>query len=291
MSGTLFVVATPIGNLEDITLRALRVLKEVALVAAEDTRRTGNLLRHYDIHTPLLSLHEHNEGARAPKLIHRLMQGESVALVTDAGTPGISDPGAQLVAAVRSAGLRVEPVPGPSAVIAAISAAGVKSDGFEFAGFAPIKAKARKQWFERLLAHSRDRAVVFFEAPHKLQRTLQELSLLVKRPIFAARELTKLHEELVTGTPMELIRLFNQPIGEFTLVVPPGSDELPDSPAITDSQIHACFGQMADSTLSRSKRDSARLVAEQLNLSTKRVYDALERVKLGELKKEPVRRG
>jgi len=291
MSGTLFVVATPIGNLEDITLRALRVLKEVALVAAEDTRRTGNLLRHYDIHTPLLSLHEHNEGARTPKLIHRLKQGDSVALVTDAGTPGISDPGAQLVAAVRSAGLRVEPVPGPSAVITAISAAGVRSDGFGFAGFAPIKSKARKKWFERLISQSRDHAVVFFEAPHRLQRTLQELSLLVNRPIFVARELTKLHEELVAGTPAELIRLFNQPIGEFTLIIPPVLVEPADSTAITDSQIHDCFGQIADSGLARSKRDSARAVAEQLNLSTKRVYDALERVKLGELKKEPDRRG
>jgi len=291
MSGTLFVVATPIGNLEDITLRALRVLKEVALVAAEDTRRTGNLLRHYDIHTPLLSLHEHNERARAPKLIHRLQQGDSIALVTDAGTPGVSDPGAKLVTAVRGAGLRVEPIPGPSAVVAALSAAGIESDGFGFAGFAPIKAKARKLWFERLILRSRDHAMVFFEAPHRLHKTLQELSKLVKRPIFIARELTKLHEELIFGTPAELILLFDQPKGEFTLILPPEAPGSGEAALITDAQIQVCFGQTTELPGSRSKRDAARVVAEQLNLSTKRVYDALERVKLGELKKEPVRRG
>lgn len=285
------MVATPIGNLEDITLRALRVLKEVALVAAEDTRRTGNLLRHYDIHTPILSVHEHNERDRAPKLIHRLMLGDSIALVTDAGTPGISDPGAQLVSAVRAAGIRVEPIPGPSAVIAAISAAGIESNGFAFAGFPPIKGKARKQWFEDLVSGGRDRAVVFFEAPHRLHKTLSELSKSVKRPIFAGRELTKLHEELASGTPEELILVFDQPIGEFTLILPPGEDELPSAEPVTDRDIQVMFGQITDNGQAGSKRDSARLVAEQLNLSTKQVYDALERVKLGELKKDPARRG
>jgi 16S rRNA (cytidine1402-2'-O)-methyltransferase len=291
MSGTLFVVATPIGNLEDITLRALRVLKEVALVAAEDTRRTGNLLRHYDIHTPLLSLHEHNEGARAPKLIHRLEQGDSIALVTDAGTPGVSDPGAKLVAAVRKAGLRVEPIPGPSAVLAALSAAGIPSDGFGFAGFAPIKAKDRKLWFERLVLGSRDRAMVFFEAPHRLQKTLKELAILVKQPIMVARELTKLHEEFVVGTPDALIMVFAQPVGEFTLILPPSASEMTEPVVASDAEIEACFGQIAELRTFRSKRESARVVAERLNLSTKQVYDALERVKLGELKKEPARRG
>ena len=137
MAGTLFVVATPIGHLEDITLRALRVLKSVALVAAEDTRRTGNLLRHYEITTPILSVHEHNEHLRVPRVLGRLVAGDSVALVTDAGTPGVSDPGARLVAAVRQAGFRVEPIPGASAVVTALSAAGVSSDGFVFLGFPP----------------------------------------------------------------------------------------------------------------------------------------------------------
>ncbi len=173
-----YVVATPIGHLEDITLRALRILKTVALVAAEDTRRTGNLLRHYDIHTPVLSVHAHNEHARVPKLIARLAAGESIALVTDAGTPGVSDPGAVLVAAAREAGLRIEPIPGASAVIAALSAAGLKTDGFVFLGFAPIRSKARKQWLETAAELSKARAVIFFEAPHRLHRTLEDLSII-----------------------------------------------------------------------------------------------------------------
>lgn len=173
--GTLFVVGTPIGHLEDITLRALRILKSVQLVAAEDTRRTGNLLRHYNIDTPVLSVHEHNEGARVARLLQRLAAGDSIALVTDAGTPGVSDPGATLVAAVREAGFRVEPIPGPSAVVTAISAAGMKSEGFCFHGFAPIKSKDRKLWFQALVEASRDRAAVFFEAPHRVRKTLEEL--------------------------------------------------------------------------------------------------------------------
>ncbi|MEO8682088.1 MAG: 16S rRNA (cytidine(1402)-2'-O)-methyltransferase [Vicinamibacterales bacterium] len=291
MSGTLFVVATPIGNLEDITLRALRVLREVALVAAEDTRRTGNLLRHYDIHTPILSVHEHNERVRAPKLISRLLAGDSIALVTDAGTPGISDPGAQLVAAVRTAGIRVEPIPGPSAVIAAMSAAGIESNGFAFMGFAPIKSKDRKQWFKSLVERSKDQAMVFFEAPHRLLKTLQELSLLVERPILIARELTKLHEELVMGSPVELIKVFDQPIGEFTLILPPGESVGLAEKDVSDQSIADCFGQITETGGAGTKRDSARLVAEQLHLSTKQVYDALERVKLGELKKDQPSRG
>jgi 16S rRNA (cytidine1402-2'-O)-methyltransferase len=188
--GVLYVVATPIGNLEDITLRALKVLKLVGLVAAEDTRRTGILLRHFGIDTRILSVHEHNEGSRVERVLGHLAKGESVALVTDAGTPGVSDPGAALVAAVRGAGFRVEPIPGASAVIAAISASGVASKGFTFLGFPPIRLKDRKQWFQELVSSSHGRAVVFFEAPHKIRRTLADLRILVKQPIIAAREIT-----------------------------------------------------------------------------------------------------
>ena len=145
--GVLYVVATPIGNLEDMTLRAIKILKLVQLVAAEDTRRTGILLRHFEIATPILSVHEHNEHARVERIIGRLAKGESVALVTDAGTPGISDPGAALVSAIREAGFTVEPIPGASAVAAAISASGVTSHGFTFLGFPPIRLKDRKIWF------------------------------------------------------------------------------------------------------------------------------------------------
>ena len=280
MKGTLYVVGTPIGHLEDITLRALRILKTVQLVAAEDTRRTGNLLRHYDIDTRVLSVHEHNEGARVARLIQRLAVGDSIALVTDAGTPGVSDPGATLVAAVREAGFRVEPIPGASAVVTAISAAGMKSEGFCFHGFAPIKSKDRKLWFAALIEASRDRAAVFFEAPHRMRQTLEELSNLVKCQIMIGRELTKIHEEFVFGTPIELLERFSAPQGEFTLVIPPGSKDQGLPVAVTDDEIVTLFGQLTERGQGETKRDTARLVAEQLGLTTKVVYDALERVKI-----------
>ncbi|MDO8793960.1 MAG: 16S rRNA (cytidine(1402)-2'-O)-methyltransferase [Vicinamibacterales bacterium] len=278
--GTLYVVATPIGHLEDITLRALRILKTVALVAAEDTRRTGNLLRHYDIHTAVLSVHAHNEYARVPKLIARLMAGESIALVTDAGTPGVSDPGAVLVAAAREAGLRVEPIPGASAVVAALSAAGLKTDGFVFLGFASIRSKDRKKWFQTAAALSKSRAVVFFEAPHRLHKTLHELGELVKRPIMAGRELTKVHEELVFGTPGELADRFEAPQGEFTLIIPPQDSSEEGPVEATDEEISELFGQITKIVQTGTKRAAARGVAERLGLTTKQVYEALERAKL-----------
>ena len=277
--GTLFVVATPIGHLEDITLRALRVLKTVQLVAAEDTRRTGNLLRHFQIATPILSVHEHNERARISKLIDRLARGESIALVTDAGTPGISDPGADLVAAARAAGLRVEPVPGPSAVIAAISASGIKSNGFSFRGFPPIRLKDRKLWLESAVRESSDRLVVFFEAPHRLLKTLGDLDNLVKRPIIVGRELTKIHEEFLTGTPGELCQLLTSPQGEFTLLIPPQSGEVAPGQPAEDKDIVALFGQITEIEPPSTKRAAARLVAERLGLTTKHVYQVLERTK------------
>lgn len=278
--GTLYIVATPIGHLEDITLRALRILKSVQLVAAEDTRRTGNLLRHYNIETPVLSVHEHNEGGRVARLVQRLTAGDSIALVTDAGTPGVSDPGATLVAAVREAGFRVEPIPGASAVVTAISAAGIKSEGFCFHGFAPIRSKDRKKWFVALVEASRDRAAVFFEAPHRLRKTLEELRELVKCQIMVGRELTKIHEEFVFGTPDELLARFEAPQGEFTLILPPGSKDQNQPVAATDEEISELFGQVTENSACASKRDSARLVAERLGLTTKAVYDALERVKI-----------
>lgn len=280
--GTLYVVATPIGNLEDITLRALKTLKAVQLVAAEDTRRTGHLLRHFEIQVPILSVHEHNERGRVEKIVSRLAKGESVALVTDAGTPGVSDPGAALVAAIRGAGFRVEPIPGASAVAAAYSASGISSDGFTFLGFPPIRGKDRKKWFQALGETAKVRAVVFFEAPHRVVKTLQELSELVDRPIFAARELTKLHEELIWGSPGELLAKFEAAHGEFTFVVPPGPAVGEPAEALTDDQILDCFGDMTKHMPGSSRREVARRVAEGVGMSTKDVYNALERVKIGQ---------
>lgn len=282
VGGTLYVVATPIGNLDDITLRALKTLRTVQLVAAEDTRRTGNLLRHFNIDVPIISVHEHNEQARVQKIIGRLAKGESVALVTDAGTPGVSDPGAGLVAAIRSAGHRIEPIPGASAVAAAISAAGIRSEGFTFMEFPPIRSKDRKNWLAALNADAKERAVVFFEAPHKLRRTLEDLVILVNRPIFVARELTKLHEELVWGTPTELLLKFENPYGEFTLIIPPGGSTENLKQAPTDADIGDLVGHITETVQPKSKREAARIAGERLGLTAKSVYDALERLKFGQ---------
>jgi 16S rRNA (cytidine1402-2'-O)-methyltransferase len=277
--GVLYVVATPIGNLDDITLRAIKILKQVQLVAAEDTRRSGILLRHFGIETSILSVHAHNERARVERIVARLAKGESVALVTDAGTPGISDPGAALVAAIRGAGFKVEPIPGASAVAAAISASGVSSQGFTFLGFPPIRLKDRKIWLEQLREASRHRLVVFFEAPHKVRKTLGDLSELVKRPIIIGREITKLHEEFVSGTISELLSKFEAPQGEFTVMVPPADPADEVAAEVTDDSVVVLFGQITKLRESGSKRDAARETGERLGLTAKQVYEIIERNK------------
>ena len=277
-SGTLFVVATPIGNLEDITLRALRVLREVALVAAEDTRRTGNLLRHYEIRTPLVSVHEHNERQRAAPLIEKLRAGESVALVSDAGTPGISDPGAALVRAVRDAGLPVEAIPGPSAVTAVLSASGLSLERFAFAGFPPVRSKTRKQWFT-WVAELRDTPVVCFEAPHRIQRTLADCQQYFgKRPIICARELTKAFEEWSHGTAAELLQRAGPDRGEFVLVIDaePPLEEPTEKP--DDARVAAVFGRITE-IIGGSRREAIRKTGDELGIAPGQVFDALERHK------------
>lgn len=280
--GVLYVVATPIGNLEDMTLRAIKILKLVQLVAAEDTRRTGILLRHFEITTPILSVHEHNERARVERIVGRLAKGESVALVTDAGTPAISDPGAALVAAIRAAGFTVEPIPGANAVAAAISASGITSHGFTFLGFPPLRGKDRKNWFADAADDSKKRLVVFFEAPHKLAKTLEELAGYVKRPIIIARELTKIHEEFATGTPGELMKRFESPHGEFTLMIPPEGPGDRTLEPVLDGDVLALFGQITELGAFASKREVAREVGERLGLTPKQVYEIVERNKLVE---------
>ncbi|HSF04485.1 MAG TPA: 16S rRNA (cytidine(1402)-2'-O)-methyltransferase [Methylomirabilota bacterium] len=221
MSGTLYVVATPIGNLEDITLRALRVLKEVDLIACEDTRRTRALLSHFDIHTPTISYFEGNKVARGRELVRRLQENQSVALVTDAGTPGVSDPGALLVREARAAGVAVVPVPGAAAVVTALSAAGVPADRFHFEGFLPNKAGRRRA---RLLAlQALETTIVLYESPHRILATLEAIAeVFGEREIVVARELTKQFEEVVSATPSaHLARLRAGAVrGEFTLVIP-----------------------------------------------------------------------
>jgi 16S rRNA (cytidine1402-2'-O)-methyltransferase len=218
--GTLYLVATPIGNLEDITLRALRVLKQCDRVAAEDTRRSGQLLRHFGVSKPLVSCFQHNEARRGKELIERLRGGEAVALVTDAGSPGISDPGERLVRAVLEAGLRVEPVPGPSALVAALTASGLATDEFHFVGFLPHKSGQRLRRLEAM--RSIPGTLVMYESPHRIGRLMGELaSVFQRREVVLARELTKRFEEFLRGRPAELVEICRHRAlkGEFVVMI------------------------------------------------------------------------
>jgi 16S rRNA (cytidine1402-2'-O)-methyltransferase len=219
---TLYLVATPIGNLEDITLRALRVLKDVDIVAAEDTRRTGQLLKHFDISKPLLSYFQFNEAKRSEEILQRLQRGEKVALVTDAGTPGISDPGERVVKAAIAAGFRVEPIPGPCALIAGLTASGLPSDEFHFVGFLPHKSGQRRNLLEKL--KSVPGTLVFYESPYRVIKMLEELAdIFPDHQVVLAREVTKKFEEFLRGTARDLLAQLQQRSikGEFVVVVAP----------------------------------------------------------------------
>ena len=277
MAGTLFVVATPIGNLEDITLRALRVLREVDVIAAEDTRRTARLLAHHGISTPMFSFHEHNTHARLPKLIERLLEGKSVAIVSDAGTPGVSDPGSELIEACLKAGVAIDPVPGPSAPLAAVIGSGFPIIPLTIWGFPPHRSKDRIVWLAEL-AQVRTTAT-FFESPHRILQTLREAEpIFGERPIVLARELTKIHQEFIRGTASTLRQRTDSLKGEITVVLAPlGPEKNPDK-SFTDEQIMTAFGLMTNfgtATRGRLVGDTAK----KLGLSRREVYAALERTK------------
>ena len=276
-AGTLFLVATPIGNLEDITLRAVRVLREVDLVAAEDTRHTSRLLHHLGIRAETTSLHEHNEEARASALVARLQAGARIALVSDAGTPGISDPGFRLVRAAIEAGCRVEAIPGPSSILAALITSGLPTDAFTFLGFPPARGSARSEWFARLRAERR--TSVFFEAPHRVRQTLGEvIETCGDRQAAIGRELTKLHEEVRRGLLSTLLaELPARPIGEFTLVLAGAPDAPSDVPEATDTQIFAEFCRMTED--GRSRREAITALARRFGLRSREVYAAVERAR------------
>jgi 16S rRNA (cytidine1402-2'-O)-methyltransferase len=279
MAGTLFVVATPIGNLEDITLRALRVLREANLIAAEDTRRTAKLLSHFGIQTPMLSFHAHNSHARMPQLIARMRAGESVALVTDAGTPGISDPGAELVAACRTANVPVDPIPGASAALVAAVGSGFPLNSVTFLGFPPIKSKARRSWLEGLARQPT--TMVFFEAPHRIGPTLAELgSILGNRQICVARELTKAHQEFVRGAADSDSFRFITRKGEFSVVIGPSENVDPQVGKASDAEIAEAFRAIDKSSAASGRRRAAGDVAKRFGLTTNEVYRAIERTKL-----------
>jgi 16S rRNA (cytidine1402-2'-O)-methyltransferase len=234
--GTLYLVATPIGNLEDITLRALRTLRECDLVAAEDTRRTGQLLKHFGISKPLLSYFKFSEAKRSEQLLERLSRGDKVALVTDAGSPGISDPGERVVRAAINAGYRVEAVPGPCALVAALTASGLPSEEFHFIGFLPHKSGQRRKKLERL----KDMAgtLVLYESPYRIEKLLLELEeVFGARPVVLARELTKRFEEFLRGTPVELLERVRARAakGEFVVLVGEGNPAGEQGPTQSES--------------------------------------------------------
>jgi len=268
------VVATPIGNLEDVTLRALRVLREVSLIAAEDTRRTARLLQHYSISTRTTSLHEHNEREKTAKLIDRLKAGESIALVSDAGTPLISDPGQTLVAAARAEGIRVESIPGPSAVMAAIASCGFPTHEFVFLGFPPIRSKDRKAWLVEVGQDTR--LAVFFEAPHRLRQTLAEMLELwgPARQVAVARELTKVHEELVIRPIDDILTYFTDPRGEFTIVVPPADELKPSAVAPDLAQLRSELGNLTNNKVTK-RRQALKILADRYGMTVNDLYRQL----------------
>jgi 16S rRNA (cytidine1402-2'-O)-methyltransferase len=238
--GTLYLVATPIGNIEDITLRALRVLRECDIIAAEDTRHTGQLLKRFEIARPMISYFAFNEARRSEEIIERLRRGEKVALVTDAGSPGVSDPGERVVRAARAAGFRVEPVPGPCALVAALTASGLPTDEFHFVGFLPHKSGQRRRQLENLKAIPG--TLVLYESPYRIEKLLGELNeVFPANTIVLARELTKKFEEFIRGTPAELLALAARRSlkGEFVVLIGPrdpvgegtsdGADARPDT--------------------------------------------------------------
>jgi len=276
--GTLYIVSTPIGNLEDITLRALRILKEVDVIAAEDTRHTGILLSRYDIRTPTTSFHEHNEREKTSALLARLDNGESLALVSDAGTPSISDPGYRLVKAAREAGHRVYAIPGPSAVLAALVSSGFPTDSFTFLGFPPRKAEARRLWISQLA--TTPRTVLFFEAPHRLRKTLDDLAnILGERPICVAKELTKIHELLVIQPISALLSSLNPVRGEYVIVVPPVERFVYSGiQPLTDEELTDYVGRITDNA-HVTRRARIAQTARQFGLSSRDVYAAIERTK------------
>jgi 16S rRNA (cytidine1402-2'-O)-methyltransferase len=260
-TGCLYLVATPIGNLEDITLRAIRVLKEADLIACEDTRQTQKLLQHYSIHKEMVSYHAHNELTRSPELVIQLEQGAQVALVSDAGTPVVSDPGHRLVVLCLRHHIPVVPIPGPSAFVAALAASGLPSDEFLFVGFLPSRSGARRKKLDAL--KSEPRALVLYEAPHRLADTLSDAAeILGSRHAVVAREVTKIHEEFLRGTLLELRDAAKEraPRGEITLMIgPPEEGALQVAPSVSlkerVSQIETEMGLDRKAALKQAARE------------------------------------
>ncbi len=273
--GCLYLVGTPIGNLEDITLRALRVLKEADQIACEDTRHTQKLLTHYDIHRPLVSYHEHNELTRAPELVFAMEQGAKIALVSDAGTPLVSDPGHRLVTLCLRHHIPVVPVPGPSAVLASLSASGLPAEEFLFVGFLPARSGERRRALERLRIE--DRTIILYETPHRVTECVSDArEILGERPACLAREVTKLHEEFLRGKLSEIATsLGERPArGEITLLIGPA--QAPEARSGADSA--QSLAARVDELMHQAKldrREALKLAARERGLTRRAAYDEL----------------
>jgi len=270
VSGTLYIVATPIGNLEDITLRALRVLREVDRIACEDTRQTRKLLDRHGIAKPLVSYHEHNERARAEELLGELEAGKNIALVSDAGTPLIADPGYRIVEMARARGITVTPIPGPAALIGALSASGLGTDAFFFGGFLPAKKTQRRKMLEEF--KHLPATLIFYEAPHRIVEALDDIAgVLGARQVVLARELTKIHEEFLTGEASELReKLRQRPSlkGEFTLMIAKAEGAPEEA-----KPIEAAFDEMLEAGVPRM--DAMKTLARERGMSKREVYEKL----------------
>lgn len=267
MPGCLYIVSTPIGNLEDITYRAVRILKEVDWIACEDTRTTGHLLHHYGITTRTVSYHEHNEADRAPELFSRLQAGENVALVSDAGTPLLSDPGFRIVRGAAHFGVKIEAIPGPSAMLAALVCSGLPTDQIHFGGFLPPKQGQRVKVLESFA--DEQATLIFYEAPHRILECLADITaVLGDRDVCAARELTKMHEEVLRGTAREIAaQLETRPVirGEFVVLIGKG-----DAPLVADLPVDQAISLLMAAGIERM--DAIKTVARERGLSKRDVY-------------------
>jgi 16S rRNA (cytidine1402-2'-O)-methyltransferase len=275
-AGTLYVVATPIGNLEDITHRAVRILREADLIACEDTRQTRKLLDHYAIAKPTVSYHEYNEAARAEELVRKLQAGATVAQVSDAGMPGISDPGYRLIKLAIEKSIPVVPVPGPSALIAALVGSGLPADAFEFHGFLPAKSGQRRTALESL--RSNRHTIVVYEAPHRIRETLEDIVAMLgaERPVVLARELTKVHEEFIRGTAKEVLQRLQdrETKGEITLLIGAGESQPAAAPRNLGERLRQIMQEHK-----QDEKGALKILAKEQGLSKSVVYRELQRTK------------
>lgn len=271
MQGILYIVATPIGNLEDITLRAIRVLKEVDIIAAEDTRHTLKLLNHLEISKPLISYHRHNEEIKTQELIDKLQEGKNIALVSDAGTPVISDPGGEIVKSAIENNIKVIPVPGACALITALVASGIDAKEFTFIGFLPQNKKNRNEKLEKI--EKEERTSILYEAPHKLEKTLEDIGKVIgKRKVVLARELTKIHEEYIEGTIDELQAKIKEPKGEYVIIIDKNNkaQKQTEQEKLNAMQVEEHYKYYEQKGL--NKKDIIKQIAKDRNVTKNEIY-------------------